>query len=366
MYRLVRPLLFRLEAERAHRWLTTLWQVAAHLPGAVWLTAPLRYQHPVLRCTVAGIQFANPLGLAAGFDKDGHLIRPAAQLGFGLLELGTVTPRPQPGNPPPRLFRLPADRAVINRLGFNNRGAAHLADRLRATPRPVPLGVNIGKNRSTPVGAAAADYLACFRQMAPLADYIAVNVSSPNTPGLRDLQRAAALQNILRPLAAERQHMRQHGAAHVPPLFVKLSPDETPAALDAALEMIQQSNIDGIIATNTTTDRPARLRGAQRDEPGGLSGAPLAARATAITAYIYRATNGQLPIIGVGGIDSAATAYQRILAGASLLQVYTALVYSGPTLVGATLRGLAQRLAQDGWSRIGDAVGQEADQYRML
>jgi dihydroorotate dehydrogenase len=366
-YHLLRPLLFRLDAERAHNTVAYLWKVAAHLPGADGLTALLRVQHPALATTVAGISFANPLGIAAGFDKNGQLIYPLAQLGVGFIELGTVTPRPQPGNPPPRLFRLLADQALINRQGFNNKGAQQLANRLclfaahekcREQPSRLPLGVNIGKNRDTPLAQAAADYACGFRLLAPFADYMVVNVSSPNTPGLRDLQRADVLRELLLALAAERAPLLATGV-QPPPVFVKLSPDETPAALDAALDAILATGADGIIATNTTLARPAHLRGVAHYETGGLSGAPLAQRASEVIGYLYQATDGWLPIIGVGGIDSAAVAYQHIRAGASLVQLYTALVYHGPALIPSILRGLVQLLAADGFAHVHDAVGRD-------
>jgi dihydroorotate dehydrogenase len=355
LYRLAKPLLFRLEPEHAHVLVGGGWSALMQLPGTERLTARLRYAHPALRCEVAGMAFANPLGLAGGFDKDGRYLAAMARLGFGFLELGTVTPRPQAGNQQPRLFRLPEDGALINRMGFNNAGAEALAARLRASGRRLPIGVNIGKNRDTPPEQAPADYLACLRALGPLADYFVVNVSSPNTPGLRDLQRREALAEILALLRAERTALGLRL-----PIFVKLSPDETPAQLEAALAVLLDGGADGIVATNTTTERPASLAGAARVEAGGLSGRPLRARATATVRQIYRATGGRLPIIGVGGVEDAAGAYEKILAGASLVQLYTALVYQGPGLVAEILRGLAELLARDGFTSVGEAVGQLA------
>ncbi|MFN8473008.1 MAG: quinone-dependent dihydroorotate dehydrogenase [Anaerolineae bacterium] len=360
IYRRLTPLFFRLDPEVAHTAVTTLWRGAARVPGAGYLTAPLRYDHPALRVSVAGIAFANPLGLAGGFDKDARYIESFARLGFGFIEVGTVTPRPQDGNPRPRLFRLREDRALVNRMGFNNGGIETMARHLRSTRRRVPIGVNIGKNKTTPPEGAASDYLACFKTLAPLADYIAVNVSSPNTPGLRDLQRGAALAEILAPLRDARDTYRQATEGRAVPIFVKLSPDETFEQLDAALQVILDVGIDGIIATNTTTERAATLRSQRRNEQGGLSGTPLFERSTEVLRHLYRALDGRLPIIGVGGVDGPETAYAKILAGASLVQLYTALIYEGPTLVGSTLRGITKLLQRDGFRTVSDAVGQEA------
>ncbi len=360
VYHRLRPLFFRLDPEAAHSLVTTLWQGGALIPGTGALTAPLRYSHPALRVAVAGMSFANPVGLAGGFDKDARYIESFARLGFGFIEVGTVTPKPQPGNPQPRLFRLPEDRALINRLGFNNGGMEAMARNLALARRPVPIGVNIGKNKATPPESAASDYLACFQMLAPLADYIVVNVSSPNTPGLRDLQRGGALADILALLRDARETYQRQRSGRAVPIFVKLSPDETPAQLDAALQVILDTGVDGIIATNTTTERAPTLRGRYRGEGGGLSGKPLFDRSTAVLRYLYRAVDGRLPLIGVGGVDGPETAYAKILAGASLVQLYTAFIYEGPGLVAATLKGLVGLLAQDGFSHISQAVGQDA------
>ncbi len=359
VYRRLRPLFFRLDAEAAHTAVTTLWRSAALVPGSGYLTGPLRYSHPALRVSVAGITFANPVGLAGGFDKDARYIDSFARLGFGFIEVGTVTPKPQPGNPQPRLFRLPEDEALINRMGFNNGGMEAMARNLALMRRPVPIGVNIGKNKTTPPESASADYLACFNTLAPLADYIAVNVSSPNTPGLRDLQHGDALAEILAPLREARDALRQAPNGRAVPIFVKLSPDETFEQLDATLHVLLDMGVDGIIATNTTTERVG-LRSAGRGEQGGLSGKPLFERSTAVLRHLYRAVGGRLPIIGVGGVDGPETAYAKILAGASLVQVYTALIYEGPTFVYSTLRGLVKLLERDGFTHISQAVGQEA------
>lgn len=358
-YSLLRQLLFRLEAERAHTTVTRFWNVLMRIPGTGLLTAHLRYHHPSLATTVSGLTFRNPVGLAGGFDKDGLLVHAFTRLGFGFLELGTVTPRPQAGNPRPRMFRLIEDEALINRLGFNNQGATALHGKLVRAKRRVPIGVNIGKNRDTPVEHAVDDYLICFRALGPIADYVTINVSSPNTPGLRDLQRSQALEAILSALIGERNEVAIHGAKRAVPIFVKLSPDETPAHLDAALAVILQTGADGIIATNTTVSRSAELQSSQALQEGGISGRPLTDRSTAVVRYLYRAVDGQLPIIGVGGIDSATSAYQKILAGSSLVQLYTALIYQGPGLVANILRNLVGMLQADGFDNIAQAIGQE-------
>jgi dihydroorotate dehydrogenase len=372
-YRLVKPLLFRLDAERAHGLATGLLRLAAGFPLAPQLLQALfSYDDPILATTCAGLRFANPVGLAAGFDKRAALIGPLALLGFGHIEVGTVTPRPQPGNPRPRLFRLPQDRALINRLGFNSPGmlavALHLRDHRPPTTEStsslpgaqssvvgrrslVVVGVNIGKNRDTPLECAAEDYLAAFVALAPLADYVAINISSPNTPGLRQLHERAALEALLGALAAaNRRLMRPR------PLFLKISPDETPTQIEEVVRAGCDAGIAGFIATNTTLARTG-LRSPLAAEAGGLSGRPLAALACDTTARIHQIAGGHAPVIGVGGIASAAEAYARIRAGASLIQLYSGLVYDGPGLVRAINQGLARLLRRDGFTTIAEAVG---------
>ncbi len=325
MYPLLRPLLFRMEPERAHALALAGLRAAGKLPPLCallrrWWGAGERPVH------LWGLTFRNPVGLAAGYDKDALAWRGLACLGFGHIEVGTVTLRPQPGNPRPRLFRLPAQRALINRMGFPGRGADFVARQLEgARPPGVVLGVNIGKNKATPNARAADDYLALVRRFAPLADYLAVNVSSPNTEGLRRLQARSALEALLRTLLSARDD-----APKRVPLLVKLSPDLTPQQLDDALDALLAAGVDGVIATNTTVSRagvPARWQ----QEAGGLSGAPLASRSTAFIRAIHtRAPH--LPIIGVGGILTPDDARAKLEAGASLVQVFTGLVYAGPTL----------------------------------
>lgn len=333
MYSAFRPLLFRLDPERAHNLTIRLLQLAGALaPLRGLLRLAYRVQNrPV---TAFGLQFRNPVGLAAGYDKDCLAWRGLAALGFGHIEVGTVTPRPQPGNPRPRVFRLAEDRAVINRMGFPGRGAGFAARRLRGRrPQGLVLGVNIGKNRHTPNDMAQDDYLQLYRVFAPLADYLAVNVSSPNTAGLRRLQARDALEALLGSIAAERKKR-----AHVP-VLVKLAPDLEDADLDDALAAIMGAGMDGVIAANTTVARPG-LRSPQAHESGGLSGAPLSARSLAILKRIVSRLDGRLPVIAVGGIMTAEDARRRLDAGAALVQVYTGLVYEGPGLVKQIAGGL--------------------------
>lgn len=315
---------------------------------------------PRLSQSLWGLTFANPVGLAAGFDKDGRAAGAWHHFGFGFAELGTVTYHAQPGNPTPRLFRLTADQAAINRMGFNNLGAAALAKTLQHTwrdePHPIPLGLNLGKSKRTPLDAAAEDYGRSFEQLQPLGEYIVVNVSSPNTPGLRSLQAVEQLQPILARLMA----LNTRGL----PILVKISPDLAWEDLAAVLDLARSSGIAGIIATNTTLNRDRLMtakirRTGQRpqDELGGLSGAPLRSRSTEVIRFIYRYTGGTLPIVGVGGIFTAADAWEKITAGASLLQVYTGWIYEGPAMVRHLLEGLLQRLDQAGLPHISAAVG---------
>ncbi len=333
MYKTLRPLIYRLTPEQAHTVTIRLLQAAGALPpAAALLRAWFRPVTPGPKVQAFGLTFANPLGMAAGYDKDGIGWRGLAALGFGHIEVGTVTPRPQPGNPQPRLFRLVEDRAVINRMGFNNRGAAFLARQVnRKRPAGLVLGVNIGKNKVTPVESAVDDYLSLLRTFAPLADYLAVNISSPNTPGLRSLQSRQALEGLLQPLAEEKKRQAQAVGRYVP-VLVKLAPDLSTAELEDALCVIQDSGMDGVIINNTTISRPP-LRSPDADETGGLSGAPLTALSLAMVQEVARRTNGKLPIVASGGIMSAADAQARLDAGAAMVQVYTGLIYEGPGLV---------------------------------
>jgi dihydroorotate dehydrogenase len=367
LYALLKPLLFRLDAERAHALIGGLLR-AAGTHARQLLRALYAYDDPILRITCVGLDFPNPLGLAAGFDKRAELIAPMAALGFGHVEVGTVTPRAQPGNDRPRMFRLPADNALINRLGFNSPGMVAVARRLRDDRRPttdrrfaqssvvgrrssVVVGVNIGKNRATPLERAVEDYVATFVALAPLADYVAINISSPNTPGLRRLHERAALDALLGELVLINRRLPQPR-----PLFLKVSPDDSLAQLEQVVGAAGAAGIAGFIATNTTLARD-NLSSPLAGEAGGLSGRPLAERARRMVAAIFRLTAGGLPIIGVGGIASGADAYARIRAGASLVQIYTAMIYHGPSLPSVIARDLARLLRRDGFSSVEQAIG---------
>ena len=329
-----------LDPETAHR-------LAIHALRLAPLPSP-RPDDPVLAATVAGLRLSNPIGLAAGLDKNGEALHGLARLGFGFVECGSVTPRPQPGNPKPRLFRLSEDRAIINRMGFNNDGLEAFAGRLARRPRGTVVGANLGANKET--ADKAADYVAGLRRLKGLADYVTVNVSSPNTPGLRDLQGRAALDDLLGRLAEAR-------AGDATPVFLKIAPDLTAAGIGVIVEAAIDHGVDALIVSNTTLDRPDTLRSRHRAEAGGLSGAPLKPRARAALAAAAEASAGRLPLIAVGGIDSGAEAYDRLRAGASAVQIYSALVFEGPGLVARIKRDLAARLKADGFSTAAEAVG---------
>ena len=344
-FRLARPLLHRLQPETAHD--LTLWALKAGLAGR-----DARKDDPRLATSVLGLKVPNPLGLAAGFDKNAEVIGPMLDLGFGFVEVGSVTPLPQLGNPRPRIFRLPEDRGVINRLGFNNQGLVAAADRLRIwreTGRPGILGVNLGKNKAQE--DAAADYAEGARRLGPYADYLTINVSSPNTPGLRALQQREELEAIL---AAIREAAPGH-----PPLLLKIAPDLSPEDLEAVCEVALAGKLDGLIAGNTTISRPETLRSPLKGEAGGLSGRPLFDLSTEVLRQAYRLTGGRLTLIGTGGITSGADAYAKIRAGASLVQLYSALVYEGPGLIRRIKDELAALLERDGFASVAEAVGTE-------
>jgi dihydroorotate dehydrogenase len=347
-----RPLLFRLDPERAH---ALALRALAFLPERTPLTSP------GLRVRIADLSFPNPIGLAAGFDKEGAHAHLLARLGFGHIEVGTVTPRPQEGNPRPRLFRDVPRRALLNRMGFNNPGAAaaarELARALAAGPRPVPVGASIGKQRETDLDRAAGDYREAVSLLLPVSDFLVVNVSSPNTPGLRSLEHAERLRPLLVEIRADAERRAVEIARPRPPLLAKLSPDLDDPDLEASAAAVRDAGFDGLVLTNTTT-RPD-LVGPLGRGAGGLSGAPLAPRALEALRIARRATGGRLPLVGVGGIFTAEDAYARIRAGASLVQIYTALVYEGPGLVRRMLRGLEALLARDGYGSVEEAVGAE-------
>jgi dihydroorotate dehydrogenase len=336
LYRAVRPLLFALDPEAAHDFsLKSL--DALNCLGAV---SPAAAALPRIPVRVLGLDFPNPVGLAAGLDKDGEHVDALAALGFGFLEIGAVTPRPQPGNPKPRVFRLPEAEALINRLGFNSRGLDAAVENLRGSRYRGILGVNIGKNFDTPNERASEDYLACLRKLHPYASFVTVNVSSPNTKNLRNLQQPGELDLLLAALGAERDRLAERHGRRVP-LAVKIAPDLDDAGIEAVAGCVVSRGIDAVIATNTTLSREGVEHLPASREPGGLSGAPLKARATAVVARLRRTLPAKVAIIGVGGIASAADAREKLDAGADLVQLYTALVYRGPGLVGEIVRGLA-------------------------
>lgn len=327
-YRLLRPLLFRLDPETAHHLSLTSLRVAARLGRLNPLRiAPL--ENPRL---TLGIRFPNPVGLAAGMDKNGDYLDGLAALGFGFIELGTVTPVAQHGNPKPRLFRLPEARALINRMGFNNKGVDYLVERVRKARYRGVLGINVGKSRITPVQNALDDYLVCLRKVYASASYVAVNISSPNTPGLRTLQYGDRLDRLLAGLKGEQINLeRQHGK--YVPLAVKIAPDLELEELDAIAASVRKHGIDAVIATNTTSARPDVQGLPHSDEDGGLSGRPLARSSTRIVAELRRLHGNAFPIIGCGGIFSADDAAQKLRAGAELIQIYTGLIYQGPAII---------------------------------
>jgi len=358
---LVRPLLYLLPAEPAHGLTFALLRLIGALPGARsllrWLLCPA---DPALVVDVLGLSVPNPVGLAAGFDKDARGHDVLAALGFGFVEVGTVTATAQSGNPRPRLFRLPADRALVNRMGFNNCGATAAAARL-SKPRRAVVGVNIGKTRSAPEQDAIADYVRSTEQLARHADFLVVNVSSPNTPGLRDLQAVDRLRPLLEAVRVEADRVSPGRRV---PLLVKIAPDLSDEEVDAVATLALDLRLDGIVATNTTVARQGLRSGAELVRAcgaGGLSGPPVAAQSLAVLRRLRARVGSRLVLVSVGGIETAADAWERILAGASLVQIYTSFVYEGPFVAGRIARGLARLVAEAGYARLQDAVGASAD-----
>ncbi len=354
--KVIRPLLFKQDSERAHNAAVKTLARVSRSRLALGMARKM-FGSPTLPTEVFGLKFPNPVGLAAGMDKHAAAVPGWEALGFGFCELGGVTWHPQPGNPPPRMFRIIPDEAVINRMGFNNSGAEAVARKLGEWKKSGrwpqhPVGINLGKSKITPLEEAAADYLNSFRVLHPLADFFVVNVSSPNTPNLRQLQDKAALDGIL--VALQQVNLPPK------PILVKVAPDLSFEALDEILELAGPRQIAGLVATNTTiarpqTDDPARQK--IYAETGGLSGKPLRARSTEVIRHLHRQTAGKVPIIGVGGIFSAEDAWEKITAGASLVQCYTGLVYEGPALAGNIVRGLREKLSASGFKNLAEAVG---------
>lgn len=349
LFGLARPLIHKLDAETAHR-LTV---------AALAAAPPLRpaADAPALCVEAFGLRFTNPVGLAAGFDKHAEAIDGALGLGFGFVEVGGVTPLPQPGNPRPRVFRLPEDEAVINRYGLNSEGMEAVAARLAARRRKGGIvGVNLGANKDS--ADRSADYATLARRLAPLADFLTVNVSSPNTPGLRDLQAESALDDLIARTLAARDEAAAGGRPT--PVLIKIAPDLSLAELDGMVGVARRRKVDGMVVSNTTIARPESLRGAAKSEAGGLSGKPLFAPSTRMLAETFLRVERQFPLIGVGGIDSAATAFAKIRAGASLVQFYSAMVFKGPGLVGEVKRGLEVEVRRAGLPRLEALVGRDA------
>ena len=327
-YDRLRPILFKLDAERAHRLTLAGLDLTARLRATRWISsAPAE-----LPVTVFGLRFPNPVGLAAGLDKNGEHLDALAALGFGFIEIGTVTPLPQPGNPKPRLFRLPAHEAIINRMGFNNDGVDALVRNVRKSAYRGVLGINIGKNKDTPNDKAVNDYLACLGKVYAHASYVVINVSSPNTAGLRDLQAREALHRLVAMLRVAQERLgSQHGGRR--PMLLKIAPDLSLTEMDAMAEVLTRTGIDGVICTNTTLERTAVEYDPLGAETGGLSGKPLFERSTAVLAGMRERLQGRIPLIGVGGILDGADAAEKLDAGASLVQLYSGLIYRGPVLV---------------------------------
>lgn len=361
---LVRPLLFTLPPETAHE--LALHSLSLLRPKFINDLVVRHFRTGPLNVKRFGLSFPNPVGLAAGFDKDGVALQPLAALGFGFIEAGTVTYHPQPGNARPRLFRLSEDQALINRAGFNNAGAAAFARRVEHRRPNCVLGVSIGKSKITPLPEATEDYLASFDLVYKVADYVAINVSSPNTPQLRDLQQAEQLASLLSALQARnRELQRQHQRQTPAPLLVKLSPDLEREHLETIVEVIDRLQIDGIVATNTTVSRDNLRTDPRRVSAcgdGGLSGKPLSKRSTAMIARLYELTRGRIPLIGVGGIFTADDAWEKISAGASLVQLYTGLIYQGPGVVRQINEGLAKILEREGMATLDEAIGCRAQE----
>ena len=359
LYRsIIRPILFSLPAESAHDFALLSLSLSLSSKATRSIVARRLQSEPFDKLQRFGLQFRNPVGLAAGFDKEGKAVGALCALGFGFIEIGTVTNQPQSGNPKPRIFRLPRDRALINRLGFNNCGAAQVAQNLKRCRRECVVGVNIGKSRSVSIEDAIPDYLASFDAIYDVADYIVVNVSSPNTPNLRELQRPELLVDLLRALKQRNADLTaQHSGK---PLLLKIAPDLTEKEIEAIVEVAMRSGIAGMIATNTTVHReglktsPAEVADYGQ---GGLSGVPLSRRSNEVISLVYRLTRGKLPIIGVGGVFTAEDAWKKICAGASLIQLYTGFIYEGPRVAHQINEGLAKILTRKGFRTLDEAVG---------
>jgi dihydroorotate dehydrogenase len=354
LYSLLRPLLFRFDPETAHHMTLDALRALRHAPGRRALVC---HAPPLVPVEVMGLRFDNPVGLAAGLDKNGECPDMLAEFGFGFVEVGTVTPRPQPGNPRPRVFRLLDRHAIINRLGFNNQGVDALVANLKQHRPRCPVGVNIGRNKDTPNERALDDYLAALRAVYPHADYVTVNISSPNTPGLRALQEGGALEALLRAIKAEQAALAVSHGRRVP-IALKVAPDLDDEQIAEIARLLLAHEIDAVIATNTTIARPGLENEPLAREAGGLSGRPLKNPSTAVIRKLYGQLRGKVPIIGVGGIETAEDAWEKLVAGAELVQIYTGFIYEGPGVVTRLVSGIEQRLRASGCASLAEALRQ--------
>ena len=357
----LRPLLFRLDPETAHEFsLEWLSRAGKLTPLLSLLNRIYRDRTPDLPVELMGIQFPGPVGLAAGLDKDARCIRALSCFGFGHIELGTVTPKPQPGNPTPRMFRIPQHQAIINRMGFNSGGIHTFLENIASVRKTVPLGINLGKNAVTPIEQAAEDYITGLKQLYLYADYFTINISSPNTKNLRDLQSEDMLDALLNRIMKARHELADDFQRKVP-IAVKIAPDIENSSIPALADLLINHKVDAVIATNTTIDHSAVSGSEHADETGGLSGRPLKDRANEVVALLYHELQGKVPIIGVGGIFTAEDAWQRLLAGAEMLQIYTGFIYKGPGIVSEIASGLAKRVADSGAESLPEAIKKERE-----
>ncbi len=361
VYQLVRKALFAMDPEATHEWTVSALRLADQLPGGRSLLRQIfKFADHRLEVKLWGLTFPNPVGLAAGFDKNAEVYQAFEALGFGFVEVGTLTPLAQPGNERPRLFRLSEYQAIINRMGFNNHGAAAAAQHLKNYQQAgIPVGVNIGKNKVTPNEEAAEDYKKCLEQLYPYGDYLVINISSPNTPNLRDLQETESLRQLLQAINGKARELEAKGAK-AKPILLKVAPDMSDEQMHDVVHAAVEEGAAGIIATNTTLSREAVKHHQHANEAGGLSGRPLTERSTAWVKEIFQEVGKQVPIIGVGGIFTGEDAYAKIKAGASLVQVYTGMAYQGPGIAAQINKELLMLMAQDGFNRIEQAIGSDA------
>lgn len=356
MYALFRRILFQMEPETAHDWTIRCLKVLQSSPLQNWFAQRWVVRDPRLQTDCFGLSFPNPVGLAAGFDKNASVYVALASLGFGFIEVGTITPRPQPGNPKPRLFRLPEDQAIINRMGFNNDGAEQAKASFQKREKPlIPIGINLGKNKDTPNEHAAEDYIKSLELLYPFGDYFVINISSPNTAGLRDLQHIDALQLLLSNVIAKRDELANSQGIKRP-ILLKIAPDITLDEAQAIAQTAQTYQIDGLIATNTTLSRE-RIHSPKKSEHGGLSGFPLKERSTELIRHLYSILKGSIPIIGVGGIFTGQDAYEKIRAGANLVQIYTGMIYRGPAIAKKINEEIIQLMERDQIDSLQELVG---------